>query len=165
MAQVNDGTSADAIAAGCCNGLGELLSTRFFKALCDPSRLTILTQLATEARPTTVSEAAGCCPKDLSVVSRHLKTLQEAGILTAERSGREVRYSVRFAEVAKTLRAIADAIEACCPPGSTSCCAAVCAPTAEPATPPTGPSTSARASNPNPRRERRTRRAPKEKRS
>lgn len=161
MAQASNKAPASAIEGGCCSGLGELLSTRFFKALCDPSRLTILTQLATDARPTTVSEAAGCCPKDLSVVSRHLKTLQEAGILTAERSGREVRYSVRFVEVAKTLRAIADAIEACCPPESSTCCAAVCAPATEPATPPAGPTTSARASNPNPRR---ARRAPKEKR-
>ena len=154
MAQASNRSSADPIAVGCCTGLGELLSTRFFKALCDPSRLTILTQLATDARPTTVSEVAGCCTKDLSVVSRHLKTLLDAGILTAERSGREVRYSVRFAYVAKTLRAIADAIESCCPPNETNCCAVVCAPTPEPATPSAASRTSARASHPNPRRAR-----------
>ena len=130
---------------------GELASDEQ-PALCDPSRLTILTRLAADARPTTVSEAAGCCPKDLSVVSRHLKTLQEAGILSAERSGREVRYSVRFVEVARTLRAIADAIAACCPPNEKSCCAAVCAPATEPATPPPSPPTTKRAPNPNPRR-------------
>lgn len=159
MAQISNRGTADAIAGGCCTELSELVSTRFFKALCDPSRLTILTRLAADARPTTVSEAAGCCPKDLSVVSRHLKTLHEAGILSAERSGREVRYSVRFTEVARTLRAIADAIEACCPPNETSCGAVVCAPAAEPATPPSGPSTSTRkrASNPNPRRAARAR--------
>ena len=35
----------------------------------------------------TVTEAAGCCPVDLSVVSRHLATLKEAGILQADLNG------------------------------------------------------------------------------
>lgn len=136
MAQLSNQEPADRVAQGCCTGLDELLSTRFFKALCDPSRLSILTQLANTARPTTVSEVAGCCPVDLSVVSRHLKTLFDAGIVSAERSGREVRYTVRFTEVARTLRAIADAIEACCPPTAPSCCDVVCAAPADPASPP-----------------------------
>jgi len=42
--------------------------------------------------------------------------LRDAGILDAEKCGKEVRYSVRFDEVIRQLRAMADAIEACCPP-------------------------------------------------
>ena len=64
----------------------------------------------------TVSEAAECCPVNISVVSRHLAMLRDAGILHAQKRGREVYYSVRYPELAATLRAIADAIEACCPP-------------------------------------------------
>ncbi len=136
MAQASNHDLPKALDEGCCPSLGELLSTRFFKALCDPSRVSILSQLATAGRGTKVSEVAACCPTDLSVVSRHLKTLFDAGILESERTGREVRYTVRFTEVARTLRAIADAIESCCPPDAPSCCTLTCSPPAEPANPP-----------------------------
>ena len=52
---------------------------------------------------------------DQSVVSRHLAQLREAGVLSAERRGKQVYYSVRVAELVRTLRAIADALERCCP--------------------------------------------------
>lgn len=148
MAQASNYDLPARLAEGCCPSLGELLSTRFFKALCDPNRVGILSQLATAGQPTKVGEIAACCTTDLSVVSRHLKQLYDAGILTAERNGREVRYAVRFGEVARTLRAIADAIEACCPPDQPSCCAVSCAPPSEPATPndaPAKPAPAARA--------------------
>ncbi|MFN7952380.1 MAG: metalloregulator ArsR/SmtB family transcription factor [bacterium] len=144
MAQARNPHLPAALAEGCCPSLGELLSTRFFKALCDPNRVGILSQLATAGQPTKVSEVAACCTTDLSVVSRHLKTLLDAGILAAERNGREVRYTVRFGEVARTLRAIADAIEACCPPDQPSCCAVSCTPPSEPATPSEAPASNAR---------------------
>ena len=99
----------------CCSGIDELLEARFFKALCDPSRIGILVRLAQSCEPQTVSAVASCCPTSVSVVSRHLATLREAGILRAEKRGKEVYYSVRYPELASTLRAIADAIEACCP--------------------------------------------------
>ena len=99
----------------CCDGLGSLLSPRLFKALCDPNRVAILVRLAEACAPRTVSQVAGCCPINLSVVSRHLAQLRAAGILSSEKKGKEVYYSVRFHELAQTLRAIADAIERCCP--------------------------------------------------
>jgi DNA-binding transcriptional ArsR family regulator len=101
--------------ASCCPGIDKLFEARFFKALCDPCRIGILTKLARSCEPRTVSDIAGCCPPDLSVVSRHLATLRDAGILEAEKRGKEVYYSVRYAELAVTLRGMADAIEACCP--------------------------------------------------
>ena len=102
--------------AACCEiGLADVLSPRLFKALCDPNRLAMLARLAHSCAPCTVSQIAECCPIDLSVVSRHLAQLREAGILHAERRGKEVRYSLRTRELVQTLRAIADAIERCCP--------------------------------------------------
>jgi len=48
-------------------------------------------------------------------VSRHLAVLRDAGILSAVKTGREVRYAVRFPELAQVLRRLADALEACRP--------------------------------------------------
>ena len=101
---------------GCCGNLEQLLEPRFFKALCEPSRLALLAQLAQCGRPCTVTELARCCPQNFSVVSRHLVVLRDAGILAAEKRGKEVHYCVQFTNLAGTLRTIADAIDACCPP-------------------------------------------------
>jgi ArsR family transcriptional regulator, arsenate/arsenite/antimonite-responsive transcriptional repressor len=100
--------------ATCCKNLRRLLSPKLFKALCDPNRISILVRLAECCSPCTVSEIAGCCPINLSVVSRHLAQLREAGILLAQKRGKEVRYSLRSQELVQTLRSIADAIERCC---------------------------------------------------
>jgi ArsR family transcriptional regulator len=100
----------------CCADLGELLSPRFFKALSDPNRVAILTTLAGCCGPMTVSRVAECCPVDVSVVSRHLATLRDAGILDVTKRGKEVFYTVRFSTLAGLLRRIADAIDSCCPP-------------------------------------------------
>ena len=97
-----------------CPEIGEALRTPLFKALCDPSRIGLLVRVATVCEPQTVSQIAGCCPSDISVVSRHLAMLRDAGILDAERRGKEVYYTVRFSDVVGTLRTIADALEACC---------------------------------------------------
>jgi ArsR family transcriptional regulator len=108
-------TAPDTRNGPCCRGLSSTLSPALFKALCDPNRTAILARLAECCRPCTVSEIAACCPVNISVVSRHLTTLREAGILEAERRGRHVYYSVASARLARSLRAIADALEACCP--------------------------------------------------
>jgi DNA-binding transcriptional ArsR family regulator len=99
----------------CCEGLGSFLSPKLFKALCDPTRVALLVRVAESCAPCTVSEAAECCPINLSVVSRHLAQLRDAGILQAERRGKQVFYSARASELVRTLRAIADALERCCP--------------------------------------------------
>lgn len=103
-------------ARSCCQDVGELIEPKFFRALCDPNRVAILARLAECGRACTVGEIACCCPVDVSVVSRHLAMLRDAGILEATRKGKEVHYCVRFSSFVPTLRAIADAIESCCPP-------------------------------------------------
>jgi DNA-binding transcriptional ArsR family regulator len=100
----------------CCAALERRLSPAFFRALGDPNRLAILVALSDGGRERTVSTLAGCCPVDLSVVSRHLRTLREAGVVEARKQGKEVFYRVRFDTVVAMLRSLADALEACCPP-------------------------------------------------
>jgi len=124
MAQTSKATRAGDEARG---GLRQLLSPRLFKALCDPSRLALVLRLAELGAPTRVSEIAECCPLDLSVVSRHLAQLREAGVVEAERLGKEVRYRLRVHELIRVLRAIADALESCCKEsrctdGGAGCC-------------------------------------------
>jgi ArsR family transcriptional regulator len=93
------------------------LSPELFKALSDPNRVALVARLAECGRACTVTEMSACCPVDLSVVSRHLAALRRAGVVEAERRGREVYYSVRAGPLAEALRAMAEAIESCCPGG------------------------------------------------
>lgn len=102
--------------AACCS-VGEVFSPRLFKALSDPSRIALLASLAEACGPRTVSELSTCCPQDLSVVSRHLSVLREAGVVTSTKVGRKVLYQVRYQELSGLLRRMADAIDACCPDG------------------------------------------------
>ncbi len=90
------------------------LDPGFFRALCDPNRISLLLRLARCGRACTVSELNECCPIDISVVSRHLATLRDAGIVASEKRGKEVYYEVCANDVVATLRAIADALEGCC---------------------------------------------------
>jgi len=101
--------------APCCEEIRGILAVPFFKALCDPNRVAILAHLAESGAPRTVGDIAARLPIDVSVVSRHLAMLRDAGILTAERRGKAVYYAVRYAALAGTLRAMAETIDACCP--------------------------------------------------
>jgi DNA-binding transcriptional ArsR family regulator len=102
----------------CVEDIPRIADPGLFKTLSDPTRLAVLIRLATASSPLTVSEASQCCGVHLSGVSRHLKTLREAGLVEAVKSGREVVYRPRLAELVATLRGVADALE------SGSCCGA-----------------------------------------
>jgi DNA-binding transcriptional ArsR family regulator len=93
-------------------------SPDFFRALSDPNRIALIAWLAWQREPKTVTEIAtsGCCPVDLSVVSRHLRTLLQSGVVEAERRGREVRYRLRVSTLVASLRRAADLLETCCAP-------------------------------------------------
>ena len=99
----------------CCAKVDGLLSPRFFKALCDPNRIAMLAHLSGYCEPLTVSEVAKLFTVDISVVSRHLSILREAGILEAQKQGKKVFYFVNYSALVSVLRNLADAIEACCP--------------------------------------------------
>lgn len=96
--------------------LAVLLESGLFKALGDPTRVAVLGALL-DGDEATVSEIARCCPVDLSVVSRHLGVLREAGVVGSEKQGREVRYRPNVSTLVDALRTLADSLERCCPPG------------------------------------------------
>jgi ArsR family transcriptional regulator, arsenate/arsenite/antimonite-responsive transcriptional repressor len=106
-------SSTLSLPAACTAALAAHLRPELFQALCEPVRLVLVARLATAASPLTVSEVAGCCGVHLSGVSRHLAVLKLAGVVRAERSGREVRYELAGDELVRALRGIADAIEEC----------------------------------------------------
>ncbi|KAA3606041.1 MAG: ArsR family transcriptional regulator [Planctomycetota bacterium] len=103
----------------CCE-LGELLSPKLFKALSEPNRIQLLVALATTPGSCTVKEMSACCPVDGSVVSRHLSQMREAGIVRAEKKGKEVHYQANLPVLIQCLRDLADALDSCCPESSPS---------------------------------------------
>lgn len=90
--------------------------SQVFKALSDPNRLTLLWNLAKCRTADCVGKIAECCPVDLSVISRHLSVLRQAGLLSAEKQGKEVRYALNRTDIVKFLRSMADSLEGCRPP-------------------------------------------------
>ncbi len=64
-----------------------------FAALADPTRRRLLDQLSVEG-PLTATELAASYPVSRQAVVKHLGALSAAGLLDAERHGREVRYGV-----------------------------------------------------------------------
>lgn len=82
-------------------------------------------------RPCSVTEVAEACSVDFSVVARHLRALAAAGLLSAEKSGRELLYVPRCAELCERLRLLIAAIEEWCPniesgAGGAGCCRGAC---------------------------------------
>lgn len=102
--------------------IDERLDPSVFKALSDPTRAAIFACIAKCGRGCTVSEIAECCSVDLSVVSRHLAALAQAGLLEATKEGRTVTYTVRFVDVASSLRSLAEALDECCVRGEAGRC-------------------------------------------
>ena len=82
------------------------------KALGEFNRLSLVYRLCQCKAPQNVMCLCECCSVDASGVSRHLKVLSQEGIVSAEKKGREIQYSLNRAEVSKRLRKLADIIEA-----------------------------------------------------
>jgi len=99
----------------CASAFLDQLDPELFAALADGNRLILLCRLAIADGPRTVTELSSCCGVHLSGVSRHLAKLKAAGIVSAEKSGREVRYRLEHQSLSTTLRSLADALDACCP--------------------------------------------------
>lgn len=68
-------------------------SLKTFWALSDPVRLEILERVAAGSE-VTVSRLAAVLPITRQAVARHLKTLEESGLVTGSQKGREHRYDV-----------------------------------------------------------------------
>ncbi|HKG04480.1 MAG TPA: metalloregulator ArsR/SmtB family transcription factor [Conexibacter sp.] len=78
-----------------------------FAALADPTRWRLLGMLAQEGDGTATTLAAQL-PVSRPAVIKHLVVLDRAGLVTRQRSGREVRYRVEPARLDATARRIAD---------------------------------------------------------
>jgi len=81
------------------------------KALGEFNRLSLVYELCQCQVPQNVMCLCNCCSVDTSVVSRHLKLLNQVGVLMVERNGRERSYSLNREYVANRLRVLADKIE------------------------------------------------------
>jgi DNA-binding transcriptional ArsR family regulator len=77
---------------------------RVFLALANESRRTILTLLQSGERYMTSGEIAGYFDCSWQTISRHLRVLEEAGLVSFERRGRDRAYTVE----AGWLRAVTD---------------------------------------------------------
>jgi len=98
----------------------ETLDSTFFKALCEPSRVGVLRRVMLLGRAD-VSEIAAGLPQERSVVSRHLQTLLDAGILRTAKEGRQVFYEVDGPAIVARLEIILQQCKRiasfCCPSG------------------------------------------------
>jgi DNA-binding transcriptional ArsR family regulator len=77
------------------------LHARICKAIADPKRLLIINEL--RDGPMTVGELSEALEISQSNCSQHLAILRDRGVVTAERSGTSVSYSLRSTKV---LRAV-----------------------------------------------------------
>lgn len=80
---------------------------RVFSALGDPSRLEVLTTLASGG-PATATEIAARMPITRQAVAKHLAALDAAGLVSRSPAGREVRYHFDAAPLEELGRWAAD---------------------------------------------------------
>ena len=64
-----------------------------FFALSDPTRRRVLQQIS-ERGSATATELAGDLPVSRQAIAKHLASLGSAGLVSASKTGREVRYAV-----------------------------------------------------------------------
>lgn len=81
------------------------------KALGEYNRLSLVYELCGCEEPQNAMCLCECCSVDASVVSRHLKLLEQEGVVQMRKLGRERKYSLNRAQVARKLRALANQIE------------------------------------------------------
>ena len=103
--------------------LVQVLDSAFLRALTEPARLALMKVLLLEG-PLDIASLAVHVPQDRSVVSRHLKVLEQAGIVTVTRRGRHRIYALDGVAFIRTLEDVltkAKSLTAiCCPPPATS---------------------------------------------
>jgi DNA-binding transcriptional ArsR family regulator len=73
-----------------------------FKALSSDTRLHVL-KLIMEHEPVCICELDEMCSRDRSVISRHIKKLDEAGVIETEKDGRKLISTVPQREAVENL--------------------------------------------------------------
>ena len=81
-----------------------------FAALGDPTRLGIVERLAGDGAPRSLSELASGLPVTRQAVTKHLRVLEGAGLVSSLRAGRETRFALVPARV-DDLRAYLEAVD------------------------------------------------------
>lgn len=96
----------------------EVFDSPFLKALTEPARLDLLRVLMLHG-PLDVGSLAEHVPQERSVVSRHLKILEQAGLVRVERDGKHRRVALdagRFlAELGRIETRVRENASICCP--------------------------------------------------
>ena len=94
------------------------LDTEFFRAFCDRSRMDVIAVLIKLGR-SDISEISAQLPLDRSVVSRHLKTLEQVGIANSYKEGRQVFYELDgpaiMEKLKNTIAVVDPLVPLCCP--------------------------------------------------
>ncbi|MCR5978809.1 metalloregulator ArsR/SmtB family transcription factor [Gordonia jinghuaiqii] len=80
----------------------DVVPVEVFGALADESRWQILTRLGAE--PASASTLATELPISRQAIAKHLRVLTEAGLVTASRSGREIRYEAVGGHLSRVAR-------------------------------------------------------------
>ncbi len=88
---------------------------KILESVCDPSRLRIVQAL--RATPLTVSELSRVISKTRAATSQHLKVLRGVDVVTAERHGQFVVYSLSEHVNAEVLENVANAFDQLRPTG------------------------------------------------
>ena len=88
----------------------DVLDTRYFKALCEPTRVEIIRKLITIGACDVGTIAQGLA-QDRSVISRHLATLERAGICVSRKVGRRVLYDLDGPYIVTKVSSILEAIK------------------------------------------------------
>jgi len=86
-----------------------VLDTKFFTALCEPVRVDIIRRLITVGAADVKTISMGLS-QDRSVVSRHLSTLERAGLTASRKVGRRVEYDLNGPHIVAKVTAILDVI-------------------------------------------------------
>lgn len=86
-----------------------------FKALGEANRARIIEYLGEcrQEADSCVSEIKKCCSIDFSVVSRHLSQLKNAGVIEANKKGREVYYSLNAKELSQFFKELSNYFASC----------------------------------------------------
>ena len=87
---------------------------RMLQAVGDPVRMELVF-LVGRRGPMNVTDIASHFKLSRPAISHHLKVLKDAGVLNAEKQGKEVHYRLNRRRAVDALRWLADAIEGCCP--------------------------------------------------
>ena len=79
---------------------------RYFRALACETRLRILYEIISD--PKCAQDVAACIGKDVSTAWRHIKVLEDAGIVTSRREGRKIMVYVNDLDAIRRILELAE---------------------------------------------------------